>query len=199
MSSPDRPTPYQYEPTLEVPGANFHLRLASLNDAELLATASREGGEALAQFVPQARDWTTTEGAQELLRITEELMRAGNSMRYYTVDGQPEGEGPLFGSVALRNHTPGERTAMLGMWAVPAYQKRGLIKPAATIVMNYAAREDVWGLRTVYAKASPDNRPSERVLDGLGFELLSEKPFRDEESFAQTGVLQMVKMWRKQL
>ena len=199
MSSPNRPTPYQYEPTLEIPGADFHLSLASMDKVEALAAASREGGEALAQFVPQARDWTTTEGAQYILRITEEFMRAGSSMRYYTIDGQPEDNGPLFGSVALRNHTPGERTATLGMWAVPAYQGRGLIRPAAATVMRYAAREDVWGLRTVYAKARPDNRPSERVLDGLGFKLTTKEPFRDEEEFAQTGVSQMVKMWRKQL
>gem|GEM_PF-3549877 len=34
MSSSDKSTLYRYEPTLDVPGAVFHLRLASVSDAE---------------------------------------------------------------------------------------------------------------------------------------------------------------------
>jgi len=170
-----------------------------MNHVEEFAATFRRGGEALAEFIPQARQLATVEGAIEITEIVERRMAAGEVMHYRMAEGRPEDRRPMFGNVNLRNHSLEEASAMLGAWMLPEYQGQGLVRPASETIMDYAARDDVWGLRIVYAMTAVHNEHGRRALKHLGFRQLGAEPFLDQEGFAATGVRQMVHMWRKDI
>ena len=62
--------------------------------------------------------------------------------------------------------------AAIGYTVAPAHQKRGYAREAVKGLIRYLFQEI--GLQRVYARTLPDNAPSVRLLEALGFTALSD-------------------------
>jgi len=116
-------------------------------------------------------------GAEKRLRAEIESM-AAQSVQYWPIFLLASGE--FAGCAGLRPYRVEDRVYELGFHLRPAYWGQGLATEAAQAVAAFAF--DEVGAAALFAGHHPENTPSRRVLEKLGFR------FTHEEFYPPTGL-----------
>lgn len=95
--------------------------------------------------------------------------RAGEGLRLLIVDPVTD---RLFGATALAGLGPEHRSANLGYWVLASERGRGVAPRALGLLTAWAF--EALDLDRITAATDPDNAPSRRLLEKLGFELVTE-------------------------
>lgn len=84
-------------------------------------------------------------------------------------------DGSFVGACGLKPYKPEERIFEMGYHLVPSAWGKGMASEAAGAVVKYAFQ--TLNLAAIFAGHHPDNAPSGRVLEKLGFRRIGEKRF----------------------
>ncbi len=73
----------------------------------------------------------------------------------------------LIGAIGIYNWSHQHQNAEMGFWILPEKQGKGIMKEAGRAVMDYLFRQTK--LHRIYALVEPENLPSIKLLEKLGF------------------------------
>jgi RimJ/RimL family protein N-acetyltransferase len=133
--------------------------LRALLDADLDEASRIQGVELGEQFLASAGDYFLR---VQLERMTTNPQRRGWCAR--TMLGR-EG-GAVIGHCGFHGPPEDVGRAEIGYTVLPAFRGRGYATEAASALVEYARGQEV---ATVFATVAPDNAPSLRVVEKLGF------------------------------
>jgi len=139
-----------------------------------------------------AERWRST--AQRMKSIGE-AARRGQSLPWLIRWAQPgQSRAPVIGQCTVSNIVYGSAlSASIGYWIDRMYAGRSIVPAAVALATDYAVR--TVGLHRIEICIRPENRPSLRVVEKLGFRYEGRRPryihiagdWRDHEVFALTA------------
>lgn len=159
-----RPLPLP-DPPLEDAVTGILLRPWAPPDAEALAAAWADPQVAAHTAVPPAHDLPAAERW-----VAGEEQRRHRGLALDLVIAQGEGPAEVLGEVGLAR-LDRERRAEIGFWLAPEARGRGVATTAVRLLTTWALAPEGTGLglRQVWARTAPDNRPAAAVLGRAGF------------------------------
>jgi ribosomal-protein-alanine N-acetyltransferase len=121
------------------------------------------------------KPWDATEPAGGPGRDAHDMIghqlreaKAGRLVPWVIRDGTAAGRPPLIGQCTLSNIVLGSaRLASIGYWVDQVYAGRGIVPMAVAMTVDYAM--GVMGLHRIEICILPENAPSLRVVEKLGF------------------------------
>lgn len=140
-------------------------RLASLDDAGVIAGLLSAGRDFFAPWEPsRADEYFTEEGQREVLRAALGARKAGYCLPHVILDSS----GNVVGRVTLNEIVRGPaQFCSLGYWVAPEYNGKGLATAAVADIKRVAFEE--LGLHRIQAGTLVHNVRSQRVLEKNGF------------------------------
>jgi [ribosomal protein S5]-alanine N-acetyltransferase len=109
----------------------------------------------------------------------------GNEQLYWVITLGPENE--FVGTICLFNFSDDNESCEIGFELSPKFQKRGIMREAATAVINFG--KDSIGLRSIDAFVHVENQDSHQLLTRLNFSKISTQSDKNEVHY-RTGELQ---------
>jgi RimJ/RimL family protein N-acetyltransferase len=166
-SPPPRPPP-AFDPELELPAADLHLRPMREGDAEEVFPFYSD--PAFPRFMTWAAHRTLDE-TREFLRNIETRRQVQQSMTWAVTR-----QGAIVGCVGLLDISFQLRAlqvnrAELGYWTAPHAQGQGIALRASQAAMTWAF--ETLGLHRITVGCVAENEPSRKVIERLGFRFVA--------------------------
>ena len=138
--------------------------LASVDLPGLLAV---NGDDAVTHFLPYA-SWQSLADAEAWFRRISALQEGGTLRQFVIVE---RASTAVIGACVIFRFDVASRRAELGYVLGREYQGQGFARETLALLLTYAfaPMPEGMGLRRLEAEVAPDNKPSSRLLEKLGF------------------------------
>lgn len=155
---------YGVEPLGELLTERLKLRAPKRADSAALDEAIQETLDELVLWLPWARPGHSLGDTRRYLRGARS---ARNRRQAFEFVIEHQGDGRLLGMVSLHRIDWMRRSGGIGYWVRRSEWGRGIAPEAARAMLDVAFIE--CGLHRVEVLVAPENKPSQRVVDKVGF------------------------------
>lgn len=143
--------------------SSLHLRQLDLEDAEHVFSTVDANREYLSKWLPWVDSTKSVQDSREFISKTIEKRKAGAEYGYAIVaDGLPVGH------ISLMHLTDGEEPE-IGYWVASSASGKGITTKATKALTDFGF--NTLNLTKIIIKADPDNLPSNRVAEKLGYKI----------------------------
>lgn len=137
-------------------------------DAELILALRSD------PLVNKFLDRTPTQTIDEAIDFIEKIKNGYSSKDFFYWVIRNEKNGPLLGTIGLRNFSEDGKSAELGYEMRPLFQGKGYMIEAVKTILHYAFEEI--SLKKITASTHKENEGSSRLLLKAGFKGLFDQP-----------------------
>ncbi len=155
---------YGVEPLGELLTERLKLRAPKRADSAALDEAIQETLDELVLWLPWARPGHSLGDTRRYLRGARSARNRRQAFEFVIED---QGDGRLLGMVSLHRIDWMRRSGGIGYWVRRSEWGRGIAPEAARAMLDVAFIE--CGLHRVEVLVAPENKPSRRVVDKVGF------------------------------
>lgn len=155
---------YGVEPLGELLTERLKLRAPKRADSAALDEAIQETLDELVLWLPWARPGHSLGDTRRYLRGARSARNRRQAFEFVIED---QGDGRLLGMVSLHRIDWMRRSGGIGYWVRRSEWGRGIAPEAARAMLDVAFVE--CGLHRVEVLVAPENKPSQRVVDKVGF------------------------------
>ncbi len=155
---------YGVEPLGELLTERLKLRAPKRADSAALDDAIQETLDELVLWLPWARPGHSLGDTRRYLRGARSARNRRQAFEFVIED---QGDGRLLGMVSLHRIDWMRRSGGIGYWVRRSEWGRGIAPEAARAMLDVAFIE--CGLHRVEVLVAPENKPSQRVVDKVGF------------------------------
>lgn len=155
---------YGVEPLGELLTERLKLRAPKRADSAALDEAIQETLDELVLWLPWARPGHSLGDTRRYLRGARSARNRRQAFEFVIED---QGDGRLLGMVSLHRIDWMRRSGGIGYWVRRSEWGRGIAPEAARAMLDVAFIE--CGLHRVEVLVAPENKPSQRVVDKVGF------------------------------
>lgn len=155
---------YGVEPLGELLTERLKLRAPKRADSAALDEAIQETLDELVLWLPWARLGHSLGDTRRYLRGARSARNRRQAFEFVIED---QGDGRLLGMVSLHRIDWMRRSGGIGYWVRRSEWGRGIAPEAARAMLDVAFIE--CGLHRVEVLVAPENKPSQRVVDKVGF------------------------------
>ncbi len=144
-------------------GKQVNLRRVTKKDAEDIARWAKDRLISRYMYIPYPYG---LQDAYDFIRLDQKWWR-GHSNRNFGLE-HPE-TGKIIGMIGLMHLNARDRNGEIGYWLAKPHWGNGIMPEACRLCLKFAFQE--LKLKRVYAHTRLENKPSQRVLEKLGFTL----------------------------
>ena len=155
---------YGVEPLGELLTERLKLRAPKRADSAALDEAIQETLDELVLWLPWARPGHSLGDTRRYLRGARSARNRRQAFEFVIED---QGDGRLLGMVSLHRIDWMRRSGGIGYWVRRSEWGRGIAPEATRAMLDVAFIE--CGLHRVEVLVAPENKPSQRVVDKVGF------------------------------